>query len=133
MAAFGPFMANGSAPELVAELLHSAATDDSDRLRYAAGEDVKQMLAQRHSASDDDFSRAAGRSSVSEDLGGVDRDLSHMTIFRAVRKAVLSRAPNRRSMATRRWDPDGYRVEISDLSRCSSTSTTSSATHPTAL
>jgi hypothetical protein len=55
MAAFGPFMANGSEPELVAELVHSAVTDASDRLRYAAGEDAKQILAQRHSASDDDF------------------------------------------------------------------------------
>jgi NAD(P)-dependent dehydrogenase (short-subunit alcohol dehydrogenase family) len=55
MAAFGPFMANGSEPELVAELVHSAVTDASDRLRYAAGEDARQILAQRHSASDDDF------------------------------------------------------------------------------
>jgi hypothetical protein len=53
--AFGPFMVNGSAPELVAELVHSAVTDASGRLRYAAGEDAKQILAQRRSASDDSF------------------------------------------------------------------------------
>ena len=57
MAAFVPYMANGSLPEEVAELVHSAATDDSDRLRYAGGEDARQILAQRQAASDDDFFR----------------------------------------------------------------------------
>jgi NAD(P)-dependent dehydrogenase (short-subunit alcohol dehydrogenase family) len=57
MAAFGPFMANGSSPEEVAELVHSAANDDSDRLRYANGEAAEQILAQRKAASDDDFFR----------------------------------------------------------------------------
>ncbi|MEG3166149.1 hypothetical protein U1701_16255 [Sphingomonas sp. PB2P19] len=60
IAAFGPFMANGSSPEQVAELVHSAVTDDSDRLRYAAGDDAKQILAHRQLASDDAFFRHQG-------------------------------------------------------------------------
>ncbi|WP_267396480.1 MULTISPECIES: SDR family oxidoreductase [unclassified Sphingomonas] len=57
MAAFGPFMEGGSSPEQVAELVHTAATDDSDHLRYAAGEDAEQILAKRAASSDDDFFR----------------------------------------------------------------------------
>jgi short-subunit dehydrogenase len=55
MAAFGPFMANGTSPEQVAELVHSAATDSSSRLRYAAGEDARQILLERAATSDEDF------------------------------------------------------------------------------
>lgn len=58
MAAFGPFMESGSSPEDVAELVYSAATDNSDHLRYAAGEDARQILAKRASAGDDEFFQA---------------------------------------------------------------------------
>lgn len=57
MSAFGPFMANGSTAEQVAEVVYAAATDDSDRLRYSAGEDARQMLVQRNGTSDEEFFR----------------------------------------------------------------------------
>ncbi len=57
MAAFGPFMANGSLPEEVAELVHSAVTDGSNRLRYAAGDAARQIISQREATSDDVFFR----------------------------------------------------------------------------
>ena len=47
VAAFGPFMAGGSSPEQVAEVILAAATDESDRLRYAAGADAERILATR--------------------------------------------------------------------------------------
>lgn len=51
----GPMMANGSAPERIAEVIYSAATDGTDRLRYEAGADAVQMLAVRHSTDDAGF------------------------------------------------------------------------------
>lgn len=47
VAALGPFMAGGSSPEQVAEVVLAAATDESDRLRYAAGADAERILATR--------------------------------------------------------------------------------------
>ncbi|HXH45388.1 MAG TPA: SDR family oxidoreductase [Bradyrhizobium sp.] len=57
MAAFGPFMEGGSSPEHVAELVHAAAIDNTDRLRYAAGDDAEQILARRATLSDAEFFR----------------------------------------------------------------------------
>ena len=51
----GPMMANGSAPERIAEVIYSAATDGTDRLRYEAGADAVQMLVVRRSTDDAGF------------------------------------------------------------------------------
>ena len=51
----GPMMANGSAPERIAEVIYSAATDGTDRLRYEAGANAVQMLVVRRSTDDAGF------------------------------------------------------------------------------
>jgi len=45
------------APEanVAAEVIYAAATDGSDQLRYPAGEDARQMLAQRNTMADTEF------------------------------------------------------------------------------
>ena len=52
MEMMGPMMENGAEPEVVAEVIYTAATDGSDQLRYTAGEDAKAMMAQRSAESD---------------------------------------------------------------------------------
>ena len=47
-----PMMANASPPSVVAEVIYTAATDGTDRLRYPAGADAVEMMAAR-SALDD--------------------------------------------------------------------------------
>lgn len=42
-------------PEQIAEVIFEAATDDSDKLRYRAGADCKQMLGARDKMSDEAF------------------------------------------------------------------------------
>jgi NAD(P)-dependent dehydrogenase (short-subunit alcohol dehydrogenase family) len=49
---FESFMGNASPPSLVAEVIHEAATDESPRLRYLAGEDAEQWLAAREAQGD---------------------------------------------------------------------------------
>ncbi len=44
-----------SPPQLVAEVIFEAATDDSDQLRYLAGEDAHQIIAARRSLDDEPF------------------------------------------------------------------------------
>lgn len=56
----GPMMANGSAPEHIAEVIYTATTDGSHRLGYAASADAVQMLADRHAADDATFMAAMG-------------------------------------------------------------------------
>lgn len=51
----GPMMASGSEPERIAEIVYSAATDSADQLRYEAGADAIDMLAQRHATNDATF------------------------------------------------------------------------------
>lgn len=51
----GPMMAQGSQPEQIAEVVYAAATDTSDRLRYEAGADAVQVLANRRAADDTAF------------------------------------------------------------------------------
>ena len=46
---------NGSPPELVASVIHNAATDGTDQLRYTAGEDAKQLMDSRNAADDATF------------------------------------------------------------------------------
>lgn len=44
-----------STPEQIAQVVFEAATDNSDQLRYWAGEDAKQLLAARKAMNDRDF------------------------------------------------------------------------------
>lgn len=59
--ALGPMMANGSAPELIAETVYTATTDETDRLRYVAGADAEQMFAARAASDDGSFFAAIRR------------------------------------------------------------------------
>jgi NAD(P)-dependent dehydrogenase (short-subunit alcohol dehydrogenase family) len=51
----GPMTANGSTPELIAEVVYAATTDRSDRLRYEAGADAIQFMAGRRATDDATF------------------------------------------------------------------------------
>ncbi len=51
----GPMMANGSPPELIAEVIYAATTDGTDQLRYEAGADAVRLLAGRRTADDATF------------------------------------------------------------------------------
>ena len=55
MAALGPMAAHASSPDLVAEVIFRAATDQGDRLRYEAGSDAEQMLGARRASDDAAF------------------------------------------------------------------------------
>ena len=55
MKTYGQMMGESSPPELIAEVVFTAATDESDVLRYAAGEDAVQMLANRAVTSDEEY------------------------------------------------------------------------------
>ena len=50
-----PMLANGSEPEVVAEVIYEAATDGTDQLRYIAGEDAKEWLKNRKEQDDETF------------------------------------------------------------------------------
>jgi NAD(P)-dependent dehydrogenase (short-subunit alcohol dehydrogenase family) len=52
---FGAIMANSSSPELIAEVVYAAATDGTDQLRYEAGADAAQFLANRRATDDATF------------------------------------------------------------------------------
>ena len=54
-AAMEPLAAAGSEPELVAQVIFQAATDGSDQLRYIAGPDAEQIIAQRKQLDDATF------------------------------------------------------------------------------
>jgi NADP-dependent 3-hydroxy acid dehydrogenase YdfG len=51
----GPLMAKGSAPERIAEVIYTAATDPSAQLRYEAGADASELLASRRATDDGHF------------------------------------------------------------------------------
>lgn len=51
----GPMMEQGSAPEQIAEVVYAATVDTSNQLRYEAGSDALQILAQRRAVSDAAF------------------------------------------------------------------------------
>lgn len=50
-----PLMAKGSSPELIAEVVYKATTDETDQLRYEAGADAVQFLANRRATDDATF------------------------------------------------------------------------------
>jgi len=60
MAVLGPLAEQGSAAEAIAEAIHSAVTDGTDRLRYEAGPDAIQMLAHRKVTDDATFLAGVG-------------------------------------------------------------------------
>lgn len=55
MAGFGAAQAGASPAEAVAEVVYQAATDGTDQLRYAVGEDAKAALAARKTQDDATF------------------------------------------------------------------------------
>ena len=55
MAIMEPMIANGSEPEVVAEVIYEAATDGTDQLRYIAGEDAKEWIKNRKEQDDEAF------------------------------------------------------------------------------
>lgn len=54
-AALEPMVAMASPPQLVAEAIYGAATDDTPQLRYEAGPDAVQLLALRRTTDDPTF------------------------------------------------------------------------------
>lgn len=54
-AAFGSLGESGSEPEVVAQVIYEAATDGTDQLRYTAGPDAKEIVANRQAADDATF------------------------------------------------------------------------------
>lgn len=51
------FFENASPASVVAEVIYEAATDGTNRLRYTAGEDARDIVAQRKEADDETFFR----------------------------------------------------------------------------
>lgn len=57
---FGPMMKAGSEPEEIAEVVYAAVSDGSSRLRYEAGPDAVQLLANRRAVDDAQFMASVG-------------------------------------------------------------------------
>lgn len=55
MGAFEAVVQAGSEPIVVAEVIYEAVTDGTDQLRYTAGEDAKEIIANRKAADDATF------------------------------------------------------------------------------
>src|SRR5262249_47023843 len=55
LAALGPLMEGASEPAVVAEVIYKAATDGTPQLRYTAGADAAQIIANRKAADDETF------------------------------------------------------------------------------
>jgi NADP-dependent 3-hydroxy acid dehydrogenase YdfG len=53
--ALGPMTENASEASVVAEVIYQAATDGTDQLRYTAGDDAKELMANRKKYSDAEF------------------------------------------------------------------------------
>lgn len=53
----GEYLKEGSATDLVAEVIYRAATDGDDTFRYLAGEDARRWQAERSSMNDDEYFR----------------------------------------------------------------------------
>ena len=54
-AAMEPLASGGSEPEVVAQVIYEAATDGTEQLRYTAGPDAKEIVANRKAADDATF------------------------------------------------------------------------------
>lgn len=55
MDSYAPIKAKGSEPIVIAEAIYGAATDGEDRLRYPAGQDAIDKIANRHADGDEAF------------------------------------------------------------------------------
>ena len=55
MAAMEPLAASGSEPEVIADVIFTAATDGTSQLRYPAGPDAVEILAARKAADDETY------------------------------------------------------------------------------
>ena len=55
MAAMGPLAESASEAEVVSQVIYQAATDGTDQLRYTAGADAEQIVANRKAADDATF------------------------------------------------------------------------------
>lgn len=55
MKATKPMFENAPEPIIVAKVIYEAATDDTDKIRYTAGEDVKQVVELRKKLDDKEF------------------------------------------------------------------------------
>ncbi len=55
LAGLGELGAGGSEPEVVSAVIYEAATDGTDRLRYPAGPDAVEIIANRKAADDATF------------------------------------------------------------------------------
>ena len=53
--AFEPLLENAADPEIVAEVIYTAATDGTDKLRYTAGMDAEEFMANREQSDDATF------------------------------------------------------------------------------
>ena len=54
-AALGPLAESGSKADVVAEVIYQAATDGTSQLRYTAGPDAVEIVANRKAADDETF------------------------------------------------------------------------------
>jgi len=57
MKATKPILENAPEPIIVAKVIYEAATDGTDKIRYTAGEDVKQVVELRKKLDDKEFIR----------------------------------------------------------------------------
>lgn len=57
LSAFGCVTGGGSEPDVIAKVIFEAAADESDILRFPAGEDAKAMLKERRATSDEDHQK----------------------------------------------------------------------------
>jgi len=55
LAGMPEFFKNASHPAVVAQVIHNAATDGTNQLRYTAGDDAKMIIAQRQQVDDASF------------------------------------------------------------------------------
>jgi NAD(P)-dependent dehydrogenase (short-subunit alcohol dehydrogenase family) len=55
METYGKLMGASSEPELIAQVILAAATDETSKLRFPAGEDAFRMIAAREAASDERY------------------------------------------------------------------------------
>ncbi len=53
--AFEKMMKNASSPEMVAEVVVAAVTNENPNLRYLAGKDAETLLAAKRNMSDEEF------------------------------------------------------------------------------
>lgn len=61
MNTYGSLLGSASPPELIAEQIFAAATDEGNKLRFPAGEDAFRYIAERKSATDEQYFMAVAK------------------------------------------------------------------------